>query len=489
MKTNILIFFWTLAVHGAFLAGSVLKSLPSSLFFFGDSPLFLEAARRLVEGVEPLPPGLPYHPPLTTWLLTPLWWVFDDPASVAIAAKLLMAALSGITWVLFYRLLLRLEVGGDAGERRRRLSVPLLICLLGPLSFGELALNAAVSSEVPYRLLLVVLISMGWRWPLLAGALHGLAALIRAEHLPVVLVLAAVAYVISRRRGKEPEPRPSFGGPYLAWCLLGLLLVVVPYALRAGSVMAAYNRTHAEELAEPLPVVVPVSFYGPLNFALAQREAEIHFSRRTLPPPPGGGLAALDPTFGPHHQAVVHGYRLGLEEILRRPGRFLARTGKKLVHSLRALAPGWTWRELPRASARWTRQPVDIAHGHGGLYTAFALLMVGVGAWSSRRHGLFLMVGGGLLVYRLLINAAFFPYLRSILIVGPFLLALFWLGVATVAEKAGGRRAGALALVLVGLAAYHFSTVAGERPYRLSGERTQEGAIIDDRRVEIELVR
>jgi len=488
---GLLIVAWTLAVHAAFLATSVLRGTPVSAFFFGDSLTFLEEARRLAAGLAPLPPGLPYHPPLTTWLLVPLWWLFGDLASVSVAAKLLMATLSGVSWALFYYLIKDRLPGKAIGSA-------LVICLLGPLSFGELALCSAVSTEVPYRLLLLVLVALAWRWPFVAGLVHGLAALTRAEHLPLVVAAGAVALLVvsvhRRRTGTAPFPL----GPWLLRVAAGLLVAVVPALVWAGSELATYNRQHAATLPEPLPVVVPISLYGPLNFALAQREDEIFFSRRTLPPPPDGGLAALDPTFPPHNEAILHGYRLGLAEIAAHPGRFLARTAAKVGHSLRALAFGWTFREWPRSASTWIRQPVDIAHGQGGLYTAFALLMVGLGAWALRRQKTFLAVGGVLLASRLAINAAFFPYLRGVLVVAPFLLTLFWagclataggLGLKATEPKGETRRRRLLAGALVLLAGYHFLTVGGSRRYRIAGERTEDGAIIDDRRVTIELVR
>lgn len=452
------IVLWTLAVHGAFLAASVLKEAPVGAFFYGDSVHYLEEARRLVAGVDPLNWGLPFHPPLTAWLLAPLWWLLEEAPSVSWTAKLLMAALSGVTYALFYLL------------SRERLPGALLICLLMPLSFGELALTSAVSNEVVYRLLLALLLVVGLRWPLLAGALHGLAALTRAEHLLFALALAAAAPFVPRWRRFAALAAPA------------AVAVVLPWVLLAAGPIRAYNQEHAAEMPEPLPVYVPVSFYGPLNFALAQREAEIFFSRRTLPPPPGQ-MAVLDPSFPPHNEAIVHGYRLGFAAIAGDPGRFVARTGAKLVHSLRALTYGWTWRDLPKPG-RWLRQPVDTAYSSSLPYELFCLAWIGLGAWSLRRQRWFLAVGGVLLLYRLGVNAVFFPYLRSMMVVSPFYLALFWSGLRPLCGR--GLR-GVLAAVLVVLALFHFITVGGERRYGLAGERTEDGRIIDDRRVVIEL--
>ena len=466
-----LIVLWTVVVHGAFIASTVLASTPVSLFLFGDSPVYFEEARRLALGLEPLHGGLPYHPPLTAWLLVPLWWIFKAAGGAYLAAKLLMAALSGVTYGLFYRLI------------RGRVPAALLICLLMPLSFGEIALASAVSNEVPYRLLLLLIVLLGFRRPVVAGILHGAAALTRAEHLPLAVLLLAIG--LARPKWRRFAALAAAGGA----------IVLVPHLLFTARAIANYNHRYAAELPAPLPVVVPVSYYGPLNFALAQREAGIFFSRRSLPPPPGE-LQALDPTFAPHNDLIVHGYARGLATILEAPGRFALRTAARIGHSLRAIGLGWTWRALPLGSwgdpdleVTWVRQPVDIAYAEGPWpvtsgQLGLSLAMIILGAWTLRGERIFLSVGFALLAYRLAVNAAFFPYLRGLLVVSPFLVSLFFAGVGALLGRFTGRALAAL-LVLLGL--YHLATVGGDHRILLAGERTPDGRIIDDRRVEIKL--
>jgi hypothetical protein len=332
-----LVALWALVVQSAFLVSDPLFRSPVSLLFVGDGPAFLQEAWRIAQGAPREIGNLPFHPPLASWILVPLWKLFGEPAAASAAAKLLMAALAAATYALLYRLI------------RARIPHALPIALLLPLSAGELFLVSAASNEVPYRLLLVALLALGFRWPLLAGALHGLAALTRPEHLVFALLLGVGLALFA------PERRR-----YAAVAALAMALVLAPHTLLLGRTLARYNAEHAQQLPAPLPVVVPVSFYGPLNFALAQREEELHFARRTLPPAPAGP-AILDPTFPPHHEVIVSGYALGLAEIRDRPGRFLARSAAKVGHSLRALTFGWTGRDLP-AGGRWLRQPVDVAH-------------------------------------------------------------------------------------------------------------------------------
>lgn len=454
-----LVFAWAILVQGAALAANPLARLPVSVFFFGDGITYFEQARRLASGQELLNFGLPFHPPLVSWLLVPLWWIFGSAPAVSLAAKGLMIALSAATYAGFFHLV------------RRFLPGALWIALLLPLGFGELVLSSAISVEVVYRFLLVALLLLGWRFPLLAGLLHGAAVLARVEHLGLALVLAAVVAL------RLPDRRR-----WVATAVLGAALLLVPYSLAVHGTLAAYNRAHAGELAAPLPEWVPISFYGPLNFALAQREEGIHFSRLTLPPPPGEP-AALDPTFPPHNEMIVHGYGLGLREIADRPGRFLARTLAKTGASLAALGFGWTWKDLPHPGP-WTRQPVDVAAAEAPVYALLCGLLAVLGGWALRRERTFLAVGCGLLLFRLAVNAVFFPYLRGLLVVSPFLLALVLAGARRLAGRHGDRLLQAL---LAGLALFHFATVWTGQRYQLDGERGTDGAILDDRPVVIEL--
>ncbi len=454
-----LVFLWACLVHGVALAANPLARSPVSAFFFGDGPIYLEQGRRLAEGLPLLNFGLPYHPPLVAWLCAPLWWIFGEPAPVFLTAKIAMIALCAAGYALFY---LRL---------RERLPQALLVCLFLPLNFGELALASTVSSEMVYRALLLVVLLLGWRLPVVGGVLHALAALARPEHLGFGLLAAAgtLFWVPERRR-------------FVGLAAVGAALVLVPYTLVNARTLSHYNRAHAAELREPLPVWVPISFYGPLNFALAQREEDIHFSRSTLPPAPGDP-AALDPTFPPHNEVIVDGYRLGFAAIASEPGRFLSRTAAKLGHSLSALGFGWTWRDLPRAGG-WVRQPVDVASAESPFYLGCCLVLTGLGAWALRGDRRLLAAGLALLLYRLGVNAVFFPYLRGMMVIAPLYLAFQVEGLAWLLRKHAGR---GLAVILVLLSTYHLTTVwTGSGELRLSGERSAGGTILDDRPVVIE---
>ncbi|MEM6457517.1 MAG: hypothetical protein AAF772_20685 [Acidobacteriota bacterium] len=474
---------WGVLVHGLFLATSLLREAPVGLFLFGDALHYLATARAWAAG-DALGAGLPFHPPLTSALLVPLAALFASPAALNLAAKLLMITLAALGYALTYRLIARRPA-------LRALALP--TALLLPLIFGELALVSAVSSEIPYRLWLLILLGLGWRRPWLAGGVHGLALLTRAEHLPIALVLGAVI------AWRAPAHRPQ-----LVRTGAAALLVLLPYLLVAGLAMRDYNARHADRMAEPLPTLVPVSFYGPLNFALAWREPDIVFSRRTLPPLPASHLAAaaaagqpvdanaLDPTYPPHHAVIVDGYALGLRAIADAPGEAVGRAFARAGHAMQVFAYGVTGADLP-GRGPWTRYPVDVAvasrEAGAGLVQIAWLLLIALGAWrlargpDAARDRMALVAIALLVVYRLAMDVVFFPYLRGMLIALPAFVLLAAAGATVVFHRRTSRVLVAAALLL-GLA--HAALVLPSRDYRLAGERDAGGRILDDRTVTIE---
>lgn len=446
---------WAIALLGFLVHLVFLQDNASTAFFFGDGLYYLQKARHLVEGTL-LDADLPFHPPLPSFLLVPLWWLVP-PAKIVLAAKVSMAVIQAATYALVYRLL------------RGRVPWAAPVCLLLPLQFGELLLSATPSSEAPYRLLLAGLLVLGTRWPVLGGVLHALAALTRAEH--AILGLGLAAFGFARRKTRR----------FTAWTAAAALVCLLPYTAMTAVGLSEYNERHADEIPEPLPTFVPVSFYGPLNFALAQTEDGIHFSRRGLPPS-RGEAAALDPLHPTHNAYIVHGYRIGLERIAESPGRFLKRSGRKLVHSLRAFVQGFTWRDLPKGPT-WHRQPVDMAYSSAPLYELVSALLMLLGAWHLRADRRLLFFGGALIAYRLALNVLFFPYLRGMTIATPFAVVLLAAGIAFLARRHASRVL--LAIVLV-LGLYHFTTGFGERPYQISGERDARGVILEDRAVTLQ---
>src|SRR6185312_15197124 len=104
----------------------------------------------------------------------------------------------------------------------------------------------------------------GRRWALLLGLLLGALCLTRAEGMLVAALLVGVGLVGSLGKRTLPERTPLHRWALVA---LGWVLVVGPWTLRNFVEIRAFEARQAGRLAEPLPKLVPVTIYGPLNLA------------------------------------------------------------------------------------------------------------------------------------------------------------------------------------------------------------------------------
>jgi len=450
MKGAVLIFGWVLVVHGIWLMSGLDTSLPASIFFQGDSAHFLAQSCHLAEG-KAYNASLPFHPPLTAWALVPLWRIFSCQEVVWLASKIVMMVINGLTIALLFVLV--------------RPFVPhaLLLCLLLPFSFGELLLSSSVNSEGVYRLLLVIILWLGFRCPLLGGVLNACACLTRAEHLWLLVLLFIIGLLIRSYRG------------FLLKSMIGCMLVLVPYTMWTAQHIARYNGFHQQKLVKPLPLIVPITLYGPLNFALAQEGSSLFFSRSSLPSPEGSE-AQLDPLFPPHNEYITAGYAIGFKWIVTHPRVWLVHLVRKVFFSLRALSFGWTWRDFPNQRT-WMRPPVDMAHSFSLFYFILSCSMLLVGVVKLRGQPVFLLIGGAFLLYRLGTNAIFFPYLRSMMIVSPWWLLLMLTGLSGI-FKGWSKRVLIGLLVLFSL--MHGFTLLGDRDYYIRGKTDRHGRIIQD---------
>ena len=458
-RIRILLFVWSFLTLAIPILTGYDRDLPYSVFLAGDAEPFLGKAGAIVSG-EVWDSGLPFHPPLTSWLLVPLASAFAaEPATLARLSKLLMALLAAGSHVLLYELL-----------RRRNVSNLLPALLLAPLAFPELVLSTAAGSELPYRLLLLGAFLVGLRRPVLLGLLSAAAVLCRAEHL--FLLLPVVLLGLAREKTRKETSLAA------AVLIAGLLPATAAHWISIGK----YDREHAAELAEPLPRFAPVTIYGPVNFALAQLSRDIHFSREALPVPPNR-TSGLEMGYPPHNRLVIHGYSVGFAEIRSEPGRFVERTFRKIGWSLRALAPGFTWRDLPKP-AKWVRQPVDLALSSALWWEIPFLLLVAAGGWFLRKDRALLAWAAALLASRLLVNALFFPYLRSVAILLPLALVFALAPAVAIPEKP--RK-----LLLFGapllLALVHLVGAASPRDYVIRGPVEAPKRTMQDQRLEIEL--
>lgn len=143
--------------------------------------------------------------------------------------------------------------------------------------------------------------------------------------------------------------------------------VAATVAVRGRNRVSAADLGILEEafgsIPEPLPVYPFVTFYGGLNFYLANNsEAGVGFDRAPLerPPPLAGGahrypsimVQGLPPpdlalSYPPHLEAVNHGWLLGFEWLAAHPSKALGRAAERLFAFWHGAATGIGGANLP----------------------------------------------------------------------------------------------------------------------------------------------
>jgi len=183
------LFVLAAVVHLLFLAGTVDRDLPFSIFYYGDSRIYREFALALLRG-DVFDQGLPLHPPAFAYVLSwVIGWVGERPAVVRSLLSIAGATVVPLTYLL--------------GRRLWNRSVAVVAALLATFSFGLCVASEAANTETIYipflvaQALLLVLLGDALAADrrrtaaILAtgsGILLGLGALTRAEHLGLVAV-------------------------------------------------------------------------------------------------------------------------------------------------------------------------------------------------------------------------------------------------------------------------------------------------------------
>jgi hypothetical protein len=460
------------------LANSPDATWPHSILSEGDAPVWATWAQHLVRG-EPFEEDLPFRTPGVAYLLA---WLGATDAPFT-AAKALWCAMSAATAAATYLVLARFFT--------RRAG--LLAALFLALSFLAGVAATTLNNETPYALLLVLIAGATLAWcrratvllSLALGAMHAAAMLLRAEHALLVLLCAAGMIVAARRQGLARIAIQS------AWIVAAGVLVLLPWTLRSNAAVERYNTVCApipydsmwpewseDAIAEyerlpafvrtgnfatlntfvrrnqlrevdgaairryfdetwsyvpgPLPKWSIVSFKGPLDFALANDpRSDGGFSRAPLADkydqnPP---FSFARPT---HAQMLADGYAIGWRKLAEDPAGARALVTEKLLRftdgaTLGLLASNWPYDR----TGELVRQPVDLAvpaRGSALVWKALvvALLALGTIVALFRRGGWILVA---ILLYRLVIVAAFYGYARHAASIAPVLAALAALGV------------------------------------------------------------
>ncbi|MBL0693486.1 glycosyltransferase family 39 protein [Comamonas sp. JC664] len=409
------VFGLSLLLRWLFLQAAPDRTWPFSIFFYGDARFFHAYAVDLARGHEG-PAALPYHPPLFPWLLGLLYRVLGMPRGDASPYKLALATLNAatvaFTWWWWRRLL------GTGWS--------LLGAALFAGSFGWLVLSTTYSNEVLYALFLSATCALmlqhraapsGWSAVLL-GVVMGLGALTRAEHLYLWPFLLAWAW---RQRG---ETAVRTLAPRWGVAMLVTALVLAPWAAHNARVLRELN-VRTPHL-EPLPVLAPITVYGPINFAMANHaRATGGFTPDSVNQVGQEGF--LDVTNPAQRHLLLHGYAEGLAWMGDHPLDAARLAWAKLDRWLDGLQLGWGTTNWP-SGLSGARPPVDVFVPEGAwLKWPLTLLLLAGAALSLRPawrdYGLFTAV----LLHRALITVAFFGYTRGLLAIFPVLLPLLLL--------------------------------------------------------------
>ncbi|RKH40684.1 glycosyltransferase family 39 protein [Corallococcus sicarius] len=423
----------SLLLRGLYLAGAPDRDWPFSIFFAGDARFFHTAALELARGREGTA-ALPYHPPLFPALLGALYRLLGEPQGSALPYKWVLAVLGSATVALcqaWWRPLLGWTWSFIAAG-------------LYAASFGWLVLSTTYSNETLSALWLcftcaLVLRGSTLSWPtaLALGVVMGLGTLTRAEHLGLWPFLLFYAWTARARSAPVKPPSPGSLGlrPWaLRWSVaVGVsLLMLVPGAVRNLGTMRELNAR--APLLEPLPEWVPVTVYGPLNFAMANHAgATGGFTPALINQ--GGLNGQLEPSLPEHRRLLLHGYAQGLRWMADAPGDAARLAWRKLDLWMDGLRLGFGVSDLPGGLVG-ERAPVDVFVPDAGFlkWPLAALLLAGM-LLSLRPAFAPFQLLALVVLHRLLITLAFFGYARGMLVVFPALLPLLVLPLMALAKR------------------------------------------------------
>ena len=470
-----------------FLLSDNYSDWPFSVFYEGDSEAFFRWARAILAG-ETYDLGLPFHPPGFAYFLAGLHQLLGAGHGIAeiphLYVRVTLALLGGVTVGLLF-LLVRPYLG------------PLCALLTGVFAtyhFGFYILSVSPVTEVLYLFLLMIallIFSRGLDHPLSAaespghqhwaglalGCVLGAMALTRAEsQLLAVLILGVGVFGLWRTRSLRWKP----------WALLvlGWILVVSPWTLENRRNLVELNNQLADGLAEPLPTLVPLTIYGPLNLALANHDqADGTFSRDLMSSQKfAGNLDLEDPQ---HLEFILHGDRMAGRWIIAHPAGFARLVGKRWWLATQSWRLGFTQWNWPGG---WVglRRAVDIyaPDSMAGLVLLPLALLGWVFAFRTggrpRRFAELVLLPT---IVVLTSTGLFFGYVRQGLLVMPFGLAFLAVGLVLVGQRItkssastlfeavpSKRFLGTLAVIVCVLLVVEWRGSKADRHFKASGE-------------------
>lgn len=454
----------------AFLASNLDRSWGFTIFYEGDAETFYNYARALISG-RPYDAGIPFHPPGFAYALSLVHRLVgagapNDPVP-HLAVKMCMALLGSLPVGLTY--LLARPLLGHASA--------LLGAVLLGYSFSAYVVSVAPVSESLYMTLLLLslvvwsyrvlglprsgphpsplatgrragsaagtgrgVVAVDMAWSVGLGLILGALSLTRAEGVLIAATMLAITASLAWTGRGHRRP----GG---TWTWLGItagfVIALTPWTLRNAKVLDQVNISLGGQIAEPLPTFVPVTAYGPLNFALANHPgATGSFSRELLT----SGLqeATLDLRDPQHLEYFLHGYRYGTEYLRNHPADALRLVLAKWRLYLDTLRNGYTQWNLP-AGLHGVRRPVDafVSDRSVLLWTHLAAWILGVFVLWRPGRGTpangprrWLAISILPIACGLVVTAAFFGYARLGTILLPFLYPTMAFGLVTITQRA-----------------------------------------------------
>ena len=405
---------------------------PFTIFYEGDAETFFRYGRALLAG-KLYDGGIPFHPPGFPWLTAALHTLVGagEPQDAVpfVAVKAVLALIGSLAVGLLYLLV----------EPYLGKTVALISALLATYHFGLYVLHVAPVTEGTYQTLLFLCLLLWTRrfeHPLAApvqhrarkagawglGLLLGFLALVRAEAVLVAILIVAVGIVGWLR------DKPRTWASLRPWALVaaGWILAVTPWTVRNAYRLSEVNKLMAAHMAEPLPVFVPLTLYGPINLALANNDqADGTFSREALTSgAESAQLALADPQ---HLRFLLHGDEMAARWAWENPGAALRLLGRKWALFFSAWKLGWTQWDLP-GGLSGVRRPVDVFVPDSGLAVwlgaplAFLGLVLCLGTPGAPRRWAFVVLLATSV--GLIATGLFFGYVRQGLLVLPLWLTL-----------------------------------------------------------------
>ncbi len=418
---DLVLFLYAFAVRLLFWTGFEDRRFLFSLFYYGDSfRLHNEALDILKSSWNSS--LLPYHPPVTSYLLAAFYQIFGEPPEHLTALKIFLILISALSVVIFHRL----------AKRFLPEKLALIAAIVFGASFPMLVVSVTPNTESIFlcfamlTLLFVARLKTFWKttdavWMCFCGAL---ASLTRAEFASFFIVLAVGLFVQARKELQRPGFRaqpPQSRASIVIALAVSFILPFVPWTLRNYSVLKQFNTEQSEPGLEPLPTFAPITCYGPINFAMANNLlADGKFSRSILT---GANEAALQLNNPQHRHYFLHGYSEGLSFIRDYPEEFLKLIGKKIVLFVQGFSWGFGSTNIP-GGLKGIRYAIDIFVPENRWWEWVIGPLVLFGYFFSLRDFSHWWPFHLLFLHRIAVTAAFFGYVRGLAAIY-FLVVLF----------------------------------------------------------------